>query len=96
MDIQNSDLKKAAPASRKKTYSFSGIKLTEVEISIMEQLVKGLSDKEVAEALPMQFYTLKTHLKRIYHKLNARNRTHAVMIYLKLRGRLIDIQEEQR
>lgn len=95
MNYHNSNKKKAAPASRKKTYSFSGIKLTEIEISIMEQLAKGLSDKETAEALPMQFYTLKTHLKRIYLKLNARNRTHAVMIYLKLRGRLIDIPEEK-
>jgi DNA-binding CsgD family transcriptional regulator len=97
MNIHISDLEKEADSitPRSKLYPFSGIQLTETEIRIMEQLTKCLPDKESAEALGMQFYTFKTHLKRINIKLKARNRTQAVLIYLQLRGRLIDLPENQ-
>jgi DNA-binding CsgD family transcriptional regulator len=75
-------------------YPFSGIILTETEIRIMDQLVKCFSDKESSEALDMSFYTFKKHLKRINFKLKARNRTHAVLIYLQLRGRLVDFPNQ--
>lgn len=81
----------------RKVFSFSvgniSIILTELEILIMEQLCNGLEDKEASDAIDMEFYTFKSHLKRIFNKLSARNRTHAVVIYLRLQGRLIDIHE---
>jgi DNA-binding CsgD family transcriptional regulator len=81
-------------SSSQKMYPLSGIILTETEVRIMDQLVKCLSDKESSEALDMHLYTFKKHLKRINFKLKARNRTHAVLIYLQLRGRLVDFPNQ--
>jgi DNA-binding NarL/FixJ family response regulator len=55
-------------------------KLTPCELDILQLLVVGLSNKEMARATCRAAETVKTHVKAIYRKLEARSRTQAVMI----------------
>jgi len=43
----------------------------------------GHSNREIAEALNLHYETIKNHVSQIMGKLNAKNRTHAVMIMLR-------------
>lgn len=53
--------------------------LTPREREIMEQLARGLADKEIAAALKISTPTVKNHLYRVYEKLAVRSRTEAVL-----------------
>jgi DNA-binding NarL/FixJ family response regulator len=55
-------------------------KLTPSELDILRQLSFGLRNKEIARATSRTMETVKTHVKTIFRKLNARSRTQAVMI----------------
>ncbi|WP_421857937.1 response regulator transcription factor [Oricola sp.] len=55
-------------------------KLTEREMQVLEGLVKGQSNKEIARDLDLQEVTIKLHVKTLCRKLEARNRTHAAII----------------
>lgn len=54
--------------------------LTEREIEVLRWLSEGLTNKAIAEKLVVAPSTVKQHLKNIYNKLNAHNRTEAVAI----------------
>ncbi len=62
--------------------------LTEREISILEHLVQGKSNKEIAEALFVSENTVRIHLHNITEKLHLRNRIQ-VALYAVRRG-LVD------
>lgn len=53
--------------------------LTEREDQVLSGLFEGKSNKEIARDLDLQEVTVKLHLKSLYRKLGARNRTHAVL-----------------
>jgi DNA-binding NarL/FixJ family response regulator len=53
--------------------------LTKREIEVLELLDKGLSDKEISEALHIQVNTAKNHVKSILQKLDSENRRKAVI-----------------
>ena len=53
--------------------------LTSREKEILELLVQGLANKEIAEKLFVSIDTVKTHLKNIFHKLNVSSRLQAVV-----------------
>jgi DNA-binding NarL/FixJ family response regulator len=55
-------------------------KLTRSELEILQLLIAGLSNKEIALETSRAAETVKSHIKRIFRKLNARNRTHAVAV----------------
>ena len=57
--------------------------LTPREEEVLELVAAGHSNKEIARRAGMQEKTVKHHMTRILHKLNARNRTEAALI---LRG----------
>lgn len=59
------------------------------EIDVLRSVSAGNSNKAVASELALSQHTVKGHLKSILSKLNATDRTHAVMIALK-RG-IIDL-----
>jgi DNA-binding CsgD family transcriptional regulator len=52
--------------------------LSEREIEILRIVAKGLSLAEIAKLLGISVNTVKTHVKRIYHKLAVNSRTEAI------------------
>ncbi|ODT82195.1 MAG: DNA-binding response regulator [Pelagibacterium sp. SCN 64-44] len=59
--------------------------LTPRETQVLELVAAGLSNKEIALRGNMQEKTVKHHMTRILHKLQARNRTEAAMILTRSR-----------
>ncbi len=57
--------------------------LTRREVEILDYLVKGFQNKEIADALSISTFTVRTHIDHIYAKLHVRSRTEAVVKYLK-------------
>jgi len=57
--------------------------LTEREIEVLRCVAAGKSNKLIATELAISEGTVKTHMKSILPKLDASDRTHAVMIALK-------------
>ena len=57
--------------------------LTEREIEILDLISRGEANKEIADRLQISENTVKTHLKAILGKLQARSRTEAVTIALR-------------
>jgi DNA-binding NarL/FixJ family response regulator len=57
--------------------------LTEREVSVLQRVAAGKSNKIIAAELNISEGTVKTHMKSILPKLDATDRTHAVMIALK-------------
>jgi LuxR family maltose regulon positive regulatory protein len=53
--------------------------LTGRELEVLKQLSKGLTNKQVAQALSISPGTVKTHTLSIYLKLDVKNRTEAVI-----------------
>lgn len=56
--------------------------LTNQEEKILQLLTKGYQYKEIAEKIFVSPFTVKTHLRNIYRKLQVRSRTEAVVKYL--------------
>jgi DNA-binding NarL/FixJ family response regulator len=57
--------------------------LTEREIEVLRRVAAGKSNKVIAAELDITEGTVKNHMKSILPKLDASDRTHAVMIALK-------------
>lgn len=55
------------------------LRLTARESEVLEHLVKGLSNKDIADALNLQIVTVKLHVRGICRKLGAKNRTQAAL-----------------
>ena len=58
--------------------------LTEREMEVLFVLNQGKTNPEIAEALNISIHTAKAHILSIINKLNARNRTHAAVLGVKL------------
>jgi DNA-binding NarL/FixJ family response regulator len=56
--------------------------LTSRELEVLNLLSKGSVDKEIAEVLRISVWTVHSHLKKIYDKLQVHTRTEAVLKYL--------------
>jgi DNA-binding NarL/FixJ family response regulator len=57
--------------------------ITARELDVLRGIAKGRSNKIIADSLNISEHTVKNHLKNILSKLDASDRTHAVMIALK-------------
>lgn len=60
--------------------SLAGAQLTPRETEVLRRLCRGMANKEIARDLDLQEVTVKLHVKTLYRKIDARNRTHAAMI----------------
>ncbi len=58
--------------------------LTERQIKILKLVSQGFSSKEIAEKLSISYYTVTTHIKNIYNKLQVNSRTEALHEAIKL------------
>ena len=55
-------------------------RLSPRELQMLEKLCEGMSNKEIARALDIQETTVKLHMKTLYRKIGAQNRTQAALI----------------
>ena len=62
--------------------------LSKRETEILDQLVKGYTHKQIAEALFISPETVRGHLKKIYEKLHVHSKTEAVSKVFRLRSLL--------
>jgi DNA-binding NarL/FixJ family response regulator len=68
----------AAAAARSEREAVKKLGLTERELSILEHLGAGRSNKEIAKALWLAEQTVKFHLTNIYRKLDVTSRAEAL------------------
>lgn len=54
--------------------------LTPRELQVLDQMAKGLANKEIADVLKITSHTVKDHLKSILGKLHVADRTEAVTV----------------
>jgi DNA-binding NarL/FixJ family response regulator len=66
-------------AMRRRLEPETGPKLSQRETEVLELLVEGLSAGQMARRLFISESTVKTHISKLYDKLQARNRAEAVM-----------------
>lgn len=59
------------------------ITLTNREKQIVELIVKGLSNKEIAEQLFISIHTVKAILENIYEKYDIHNRVQLAVYFIK-------------
>lgn len=57
--------------------------LTSREMAVLEQMAKGRSSKEIANALEISSQTVKNHITHVFSKLDVSDRTSAVLIGLR-------------
>ena len=70
----------AATAATTTTSGARFDELTERETEVLVELARGLSNAEIAEKLFVSETTVKTHVGRVLHKLNVRDRVQAVVM----------------
>ena len=69
------------------------VKLTKREKDVLALLVKGSSNKDMADTLVHQRKTVKNHLTSIFRKLNVKDRTQAAVYALK--NDIVAYEEDQ-
>lgn len=70
----------ASPNRPEPGHTANSSALTGREMDVLKRLCQGLANKEIARDLGLQEVTVKLHIKTLYRKIGARNRTHAVLI----------------
>ncbi len=68
----HSEIKKLKLNQLESIYQYG---LTKREVDITKQVIKGMSNKEIADHKYISETTVKTHLKNILSKVNVKNRT---------------------
>lgn len=63
---------------RERVRARPGMALSTREMEVLSELSHGLSYEDIAERLHITVDTVKSHMKRIFVKLGARNGAHAV------------------
>lgn len=57
-------------------------RITDREVQILELVIEGQSNREIADVLGLSDKTVKSHLATLYRKMNVANRTQAAMAAL--------------
>lgn len=68
----------ANPEAGRNQRALDSLKISEREYRVLELLVAGHSNKEIADRLCVSVNTVKTHLSHLYAKLDVSRRTQAV------------------
>lgn len=78
-------LTQETPAVEKKNTIYEANIVIEQEIlsareyEVLKLIAKGLSNKEIAEQLFVSINTIKSHIQKIFEKLDVQNRTQAIV-----------------
>ena len=51
------------------------------EQEILDDLLRGLANKDIAARLSISIFTVKNHLRHIYEKLHVRSRTEVMFMF---------------
>jgi DNA-binding NarL/FixJ family response regulator len=70
----------AAPIAEKLAERMSGQALTSRELDVLERIVAGRSNKEIASDLSISEATVKSHINNLLGKLNVSDRTNAATV----------------
>lgn len=87
MDAENDSSRSSARGPRRSRPPEPGpgaAGLSPREIEVLQAICNGFSNREIAGSLQLSVETIKTHVRSILQKLNARDRTQAVVIALGL------------
>lgn len=68
----------AAGTFQRNSRALDYLEITERELEVLELVAEGLSNKEIAGRLFVSVNTVKTHLSRLYSKMDVNRRTEAV------------------
>jgi two-component system nitrate/nitrite response regulator NarP len=60
--------------------------LTERELDVLQEVARGLSNKQIAGTLHISEETVKVHIRNLLRKLNVRSRVAATVLFLENRG----------
>lgn len=52
--------------------------LTDRQLTVLDYICRGFTSMETANLMDISYYTVTTHLKQIYRKLNVSNRAEAI------------------
>ena len=82
-DVHEGGAPMAASIARKVVHAFrkpalSADELTAREQEVLDRLIEGKSNKQIAEELFISLNTVATHIKQIYQKLHVRSRAEVV------------------
>lgn len=61
------------------------VKLTETEFNILQEVFDGKNNQQIADAKNVSINTIKTHLRKIYIKLNVASRTEALALVFNIK-----------
>lgn len=70
----------ATELSTRESAKRDDLSVTRREMEVLELISKGLSNREIADALHVSENTIKTHSSRLFEKLGAKRRTQAVQL----------------
>ena len=80
--LQRAIVNEVAQISRSHTASGAFETLSEREQEVLNLLVEGLSNKQIAQHLYLSVRTVENHLRRLYQKLGVNTRTEAAVLAL--------------
>ena len=69
---------KTSTEFQKNTTALDYLGISDRELEVLELVALGLSNKEIADKLFVSINTVKTHLSKLYEKLEVNRRTQAV------------------
>ncbi len=72
----------SAPIAEKLAERMSGQALTARELAVLERIVAGRANKEIASDLEISEATVKSHINNLLSKLGVADRTHAATVAL--------------
>ena len=67
--------------NKKKSFDYEGHGITPQEKEIIEEVAKGLSNKEIADELCLSEGTVRNYLSNVLRKLDLRDRTNLAIFY---------------
>ena len=72
-----------------KKYKFN--KLTEKELNVLYEVLKGKTNAEISEKLFVTLHTVKSHMQNLFFKTNTKHRTELIS---KIFGKLMGVNLE--
>lgn len=74
---------KAAKISKELTKDFDLTSLTDKEKDVVLLVIDGLGNREIGKQLDIKESTVRVHLRRVFRKINCRNRTELAAAFTK-------------